>query len=216
MKRCVHVRRELDPNIALSVSAGPWTVATYMVPDKDADGTGAEYGLSPSEAFAKSSTCWWRTDQYLAGQLKAGADVLQIFDTGPACCRRANFRLSVEPTRRIVEGLCVRKCLMRRSSAFPEAPARCCRPMSTPPARRRQASTGRPSVVIRDACRTRRRSSNLDPLVLIAGGAALDRAIDDVLGITPGQIDLNLATASAGNSDRACRADDQAVRAYRG
>ena len=71
-------------------------------------GAGADDGLSPSRRRSrKSSTCWSRTrSQYLLGQLKAGADVLQIFDTWAGVLPPREFaRWSVEPTRRIVEGV---------------------------------------------------------------------------------------------------------------
>src|SRR4030088_682209 len=44
--------------------------------------------------------------EYLLGQLKAGADVLQIFDTWAGVLPPREFeRWSIEPTRRIVEGV---------------------------------------------------------------------------------------------------------------
>src|SRR5260370_37127741 len=44
--------------------------------------------------------------QYLLGQLKAGADVLQIFDTWAGALPPREFeRWSILPTRRIVEGV---------------------------------------------------------------------------------------------------------------
>ena len=53
---------------------------------------------------------------------------------------------------------------------------------------------------------------NLDPLALIAGGAALDRAVDDVPAeLRPGPADLQSRPRHpAGNPDRACRADGSA------
>ncbi len=94
---------------------------------------------------------------YLLEQLKAGADVLQIFDTWAGVLPPREFaRWSVEPTRRIVEGVRERSARMPRSSAFPAAPARCCRAMSRRPASMPSASTGPPSQrwsVI--TCRTR-------------------------------------------------------------
>src|SRR5260370_21455254 len=44
--------------------------------------------------------------QYLLGQLTAGADVLQIFDTWAGVLPPREFeRWSIEPTRRIVQGV---------------------------------------------------------------------------------------------------------------
>ena len=70
-------------------------------------GAGADDGLSPSQAFAKIIDVLVENSiQYLLEQLKAGADVLQIFDTWAGVLPPREFeRWSVEPTRRIVEGV---------------------------------------------------------------------------------------------------------------
>jgi uroporphyrinogen decarboxylase len=120
---------------------------------------------------------------YLVSQLKAGADCLQIFDTWAGVLPPREFaRWSIEPARRIVEG--VRK-------EFPDAKI-----IGFP----RGAGALLPSYVdatgvdgvsidwaaepslVRERVQNRVAiQGNLDPLALIAGGAALDRAIDDVL-----------------------------------
>ena len=104
------VRRELDPKIALIGFCGaPWTVATYMVaghgtPDQ---APARMMAYRHPEAFAKIiDTIVENSIQYLLGQLKAGADVLQIFDTWAGVLPPREFqRWSVEPTKRIVEGV---------------------------------------------------------------------------------------------------------------
>ena len=143
------MRRALDPKIALIGFCGaPWTVATYMVagqgtPDQ---APARMMAYSHPEVFAKIIDVLVENSiRYLLGQLEAGADVLQIFDTWAGVLPPREFlRWSVEPTRRIVEGVRAKRG-MRKSSASPAAPARCCRNMWKRPASMPSASTGRPS-----------------------------------------------------------------------
>ena len=181
------MRRELDPKIALIGFCGaPWTVATYMVAGQGTPDQAPARMMAyrHPEAFAKIiDTIVENSVIYLLEQLKAGADVLQIFDTWAGVLPPREFqRWSVEPTKRIVEG--VRKQVPgARIIGFP-----------------RGAGAQLPSYVeatgvdgvsidwaaepslIRDKVQSRVAvQGNLDPLVLIAGGDALDRAVDDVL-----------------------------------
>lgn len=105
------VRQRLPDEVALFGFCGaPWTVATYMV------GGGGRTG---DQAAAES---WFRRDatgfgalierlvdtsvEYLAGQVAAGADVLQIFDTWAGRLSGEAFqRWIIEPTRTIVAGV---------------------------------------------------------------------------------------------------------------
>jgi len=81
-------------------------------------------------------------------------------------------RWSSRADRHIVEGVRA-KMPVRRSSAFPERRRAVAAYVDRPPASTPSASTGRPSRVDRGACRTASPFiGNLDPLVLIAGGAA--------------------------------------------
>ena len=121
--------------------------------------------------------------QYLLGQLEAGADALQIFDTWAGVLPPREFeRWSIEPTRRIVEGVRA-KVPGAKIIGFPRG-AGALLPTYV-------GSTGVDAVsidwtaepsLIRERVQSRVAvQGNLDPLALIAGGAALDRAIDDVL-----------------------------------
>src|ERR1700744_167322 len=104
------VRRELDDKTALIGFCGaPWTVATYMVAGQ---GTPAQaparmLAYSHPEAFEKIIEVLVENSiRYLLGQLKAGADALQIFDTWAGVLPPREFqRWSIEPARRIVEGV---------------------------------------------------------------------------------------------------------------
>src|SRR5438128_3140578 len=104
------VRGELDPKIALIGFCGaPWTVATYIVAGQGTPDQAPARIMAYRycDAFAKIIDVLVENSiQYLVGQLKAGADVLQIFDTWAGVLPPREFpRLSIEPTRRIVAGV---------------------------------------------------------------------------------------------------------------
>src|ERR1700722_6477803 len=181
------VRRELDPKIALIGFCGaPWTVATYMVagqgtPDQ---APARVMAYSQPEAFSKIIDVLVQNSvRYLLGQLAAGADVLQIFDTWAGILPPREFlRWSIEPTRRIVAG--VRQQIPdAKIIGFPRG-AGALLPDYVDATRVDGVSidwAAEPSLI---RARVQNRvavQGNLDPLVLIAGGAALDRAVDDVL-----------------------------------
>ena len=193
------VRAALAPEIALIGFCGaPWTVATYMVagrgtPDQE---PARLLAYRHPEAFAKIIDALVENSiRYLVGQLDAGADCLQIFDTWAGVLPTREFtRWSIEPTRRIVEG--VRKHKPdAKIIGFPRgAGARL-------PAY--VAATGvdavsidwaaEPELIRNDVQSKVAVQGNLDPLALIAGGAALDAAIDEVLAnYASGRLIFNL------------------------
>ncbi|MGT2435230.1 uroporphyrinogen decarboxylase [Bradyrhizobium betae] len=193
------VRRELDPTIALIGFCGaPWTVATYMVaghgtPDQ---APARMMAYRHPEAFARIiDTIVENSIHYLLGQLAAGADVLQIFDTWAGVLPPREFqRWSVEPTRRIVEGV-RRKVPGAKIIGFPRGASALLHAYVE--------ATGVDAVsidwaaepsLIREKVQTRVAvQGNLDPLALIAGGDALDRSIDDVLAnFAGGRLIFNL------------------------
>jgi len=181
------VRRELDPKIALIGFCGaPWTVATYMVAGRGTPDQAPARMMAynhPDALAAIIDTIVENSITYLLEQLKAGADVLQIFDTWAGVLPPREFqRWSIEPTKRIVEG--VRKQIPNaKIIGFPRG-AGALLPSYV-------EATGVDGVsidwatepsLIREKVQSRVAvQGNLDPLVLIAGGDALDRAVDDVL-----------------------------------
>ena len=181
------VRAELDPNIALIGFCGaPWTVATYMVAGQGTSDQALARMMAyrQPEAFSRIVDILVENSiAYLLGQLKAGADALQIFDTWAGVLPPREFqRWSVEPARRIVEG--VRKRVPdAKIIGFPRGAA------GQLPAYVETTGVDAVSIdwtadpaMIRERVQTKVAvQGNLDPLVLIAGGAALDRAVDDVL-----------------------------------
>ncbi|KQW22169.1 uroporphyrinogen decarboxylase [Afipia sp. Root123D2] len=181
------VRAELAPEIALIGFCGaPWTVATYMIaghgtPDQ---APARLFAYREPDVFAQLIDRLVEASiGYLVGQLAAGADVLQIFDTWAGVLPPAEFeRWSIEPTRRIVEGVRA-KVPGAKIIGFPRGAG-----ALLPSYAARTGVNGvsidwaaEPSF-IRDHVQNRVAvQGNLDPLALIAGGAALDRAVDDIL-----------------------------------
>ena len=193
------VRRELDPKIALIGFCGaPWTVATYMVAGQGTPDQAPARMMAyrHPEAFAKIIDAIVENSiLYLLGQLKAGADVLQIFDTWAGVLPPREFRRwSVEPTKRIVEGV-RKKVPDAKIIGFPRG-AGALLPSYVEATKVDAVSidwAAEPSL-IRNRVQSRVAvQGNLDPLVLIAGGDALDRAVDDVLSnYAAGRLIFNL------------------------
>lgn len=181
------VRNELDPSIALIGFCGaPWTVATYMVAGRGTPDQAPARLLAyrHPDAFARIIDVLVDASiGYLVKQLAAGANALQIFDTWAGVLPPREFqRWSVEPTRRIVEG--VRKIVPdAKIIGFPRGAG------GQLPSYVAQTGVDAVSIdwtaepkLIRDQVQNRVAvQGNLDPLALIAGGDTLDRAVDDVL-----------------------------------
>src|ERR1700744_4484314 len=193
------VRRDLDDKTALIGFCGaPWTVATYMVAGQGTPDQAPARMLAYShpEAFEKIIEVLVESSiHYLLGQLKAGADALQIFDTWAGVLPPREFaRWSIEPTRRIVEGVRARMP-NARIIGFPRGAG------ALLPGYVEATGVDGVSIdwaaepsLIRERVQNRVAvQGNLDPLALIAGGAALDRAIDDVLeNYASGRLIFNL------------------------
>lgn len=186
------VKDALPPNVALLGFCGaPWTVATYMVAGESTpDQAPARlFAYRYPEAFAQLIDVLVAASiEYLSGQLKAGVDAVQIFDTWAGVLPPAEFeRWCVAPTRRIVDAL-RRERPGVRIVGFP-------RGAGTRLEFYAQAielnAVGLDWTVDRKFARERVQSraavqGNLDPLVLVAGGAALDREVDAIMGAFAG------------------------------
>ncbi|WP_407176314.1 uroporphyrinogen decarboxylase [Bradyrhizobium sp. STM 3562] len=181
------VRSALDPKVALIGFCGaPWTVATYMVaghgtPDQ---APARIMAYRHPEAFAKIIDVLVETSiRYLLAQLEAGANALQIFDTWAGVLPPAEFaRWSTEPTRRIVEGVRA-KVPDAKIIGFPRgAGAQLPGYIEATGVNAVSIDWTAEPAFIRERVQSKVAvQGNLDPLVLITGGAALDRAVDSVL-----------------------------------
>ena len=181
------VKASLDPRTALLGFCGaPWTVASYMIaghgtPDqaparqfayRDADGFAA---LVDKLVDASAS--------YLIRQLQAGVDAVQIFDTWAGVLPAEEFRRwCIEPTQRIVA-----KVRAEVSGAkiigFPRGVGTALlRYVEEVPVDAIGLDWTVDLFFARNQIQWRVPvQGNLDPLVLLCGGAALDRAVDAVL-----------------------------------
>jgi uroporphyrinogen decarboxylase len=181
------VKQDLSPGTTLLGFCGaPWTVATYMI------GGGGSVDQEAARLFAyrEHDSFAWLMEllveacaSYLVRQLQAGADAVQIFDSWAGILAPREFRRwCIEPVRRLV-------AMVRNS--VPDA-----RIIGFP----RGAGSNLNSYVenvavdavsldwMTDMGFVREKVSlnlplqgKLDPVALLAGGDALDRAVDENL-----------------------------------
>ena len=104
------IRKELNGRVPLiGFSGSPWTLATYMVEG----GSSKDHRLAKALAFNEPATMHALLDKlaqsvtsYLNGQIKAGAQAVQIFDTwGGALSHNAYKEFSLDYMQKIVNGL---------------------------------------------------------------------------------------------------------------
>ena len=181
------VKSRLSPQTTLLGFCGaPWTVASYMVaghgtPDqaparlfaaRDADAFAALIDILVDASAA-----------YLVRQLQAGADAVQVFDTWAGVLSPEDFtRWCVEPSRRIVAQVRA-EIPHAKIIGFPRGAGTLLRQyVEQVPVDAVGLDWTINRVVARDWIGKRLAvQGNLDPLVLLAGGAALDAAVDNVL-----------------------------------
>jgi uroporphyrinogen decarboxylase len=104
------VKAALDPSKTLIGFAGaPWTVATYMVAgqgSRDQAETRRLAYADPQRFAAIIERIEAMTFDYLSGQIEAGVDTVQVFDSWAGSLAPAQFeRWVIAPTARLVEGL---------------------------------------------------------------------------------------------------------------
>ncbi len=104
------VRAGLTPDKTLIGFCGsPWTVATYMIGGRGSSDQAAArvLALTQPEEFSRLLDILVDASiAYLAAQLRAGADVVQLFESWALNLDEVAFQTWViEPNRRIVEGL---------------------------------------------------------------------------------------------------------------
>ncbi|MFB6453483.1 uroporphyrinogen decarboxylase [Bradyrhizobium tunisiense] len=181
------VRAALAPEVALIGFCGaPWTVATYMVAGQGTPDQGPARMMAyrHPEAFARIIDVLVENSiEYLLAQLAAGANALQIFDTWAGVLPPVEFaRWSVEPTRRIVDGVRA-KAPDAKIIGFPRgAGAQLPGYVEATGVNAVSIDWTAEPAFIRERVQSKVAvQGNLDPLVLITGGAALDRAVDNVL-----------------------------------
>ena len=180
------VRGVLGPQTALIGFAGsPWTVATYMVEG----GASRDFRRVKSWAYrdlegfgALIELLVERTAEYLAAQISAGAEVVQLFDTWAGILPEAAFeRWVIEPTRRIVAKL---------KSKFPNCPIIGFPRSAGVLYKRYVLETGISAIGLDPTVPTDYTTNdlqplatvqgNLDPVLLMVGGKALEDAVTEL------------------------------------
>ena len=179
------VREALEPERALIGFAGaPWTVATYMIEGRGGERAAARTRAAedPEGVDRLIAVLVESTAHYLAMQARAGAEVLQIFESWAENLAEDDFeRLVTQPHARLVErlrALGVETPVIgfpRGAGALVEGYAPAAGVQGVGLDVQAPAALGRrlqSQVTIQGA---------LDPILLRAGGAALDRRIDTLI-----------------------------------
>lgn len=104
------LRRELPPSVTLIGFAGaPWTVATYMIAGRGSKDQGAAHALKNTDRATFAALIDKITDatiDYLSEQVKAGAEVVKLFDSWAGSLKGADFQdFAIAPTARIIAAL---------------------------------------------------------------------------------------------------------------
>jgi uroporphyrinogen decarboxylase len=170
----------------LGFAGSPWTVATYMVAgqgSRDQHET-RQYAYDDPAAFgAIIDAIADMTIDYLSRQIEAGVEAVQLFDSWAGSLSPAQFeRWVIAPNARIVAGLKAR-CPEAIVIGFPKGAG------GKLPAYARETGVDAIGLdetvdpVWADAVLPQEMpvQGNLDPLALMAGGAALDEGVDRVL-----------------------------------
>lgn len=98
-----------DETTLIGFAGSPWTVATYMVEggsSRDFVNAKGWAFSNPGEFSSLMDLLVAGTVQYLTGQINAGAEVIQLFDTWAGVLPEEEFkRFVIAPTKRIVDGV---------------------------------------------------------------------------------------------------------------
>lgn len=180
------VKSELEDKTALIGFAGsPWTVACYMI-----NGAGSKdfatvkaYAYKHPEKFdALMETLIHSTSEYLLAQVKAGADALQLFDSWAGLVPESLFeRCVIHPTAKIVQNIRAEYSdipiigFARGAGLYTERYWR----------GTKVDAMGLDETVPMFLAKSLQKmvpiQGNLDNAALLAGGAALDEAVDRIL-----------------------------------
>jgi uroporphyrinogen decarboxylase len=171
-----------DETTLLGFAGAPWTLATYLAAGAGGDEQKAAklWAYRDPEGFGYLldilSEC---VAFHLIGQIDAGADAVQIFDSWASGLPPALFsQVVIAPTKKIVDQVRAARpgAKIIGYEAYAQALGVDAISLDTS-APMRWAARNLPGAI----------QGNLDPIVLIAGGAALDKAVDDILEATRGK-----------------------------
>ena len=187
------VKAALGPEKALIGFAGsPWTVATYMVAGQgsreQADARRLAYG-DPGKFGEIIARIEAVTLEYLSGQLDAGAEALQLFDSWAGSLSPTQFeRWVIAPTARIVTELRKRHPKVP-IIGFPKGAGGKVKAFAVETGVNALGldETVDPLWAAKELPARLTLQGNLDPLVLIAGGEALESSVKRILDAFAGR-----------------------------
>jgi len=179
------VRAALEPGRALIGFAGaPWTVATYMIEGGSSDRTGARTFAyeNPETLDRLLDILSEATARYLVMQARAGAQVLKLFESWAEGLAEDLFeRIVIRPHQAIIEKVRAAGVdvpiigFPRGAGALVEGYAAAC------PVQGVALDTQAGAEMGRRIQKGKAIQGALDPLLLRAGGPALDRRVDQLL-----------------------------------
>jgi uroporphyrinogen decarboxylase len=187
LETVARVRTELgDGKSLIGFSGAPWTVATYMIAGRGTPDQAPALTFAASEPEAMRQLVDVLAEasvEYLTAQIRAGADLVQVFDTWAGVLDDDGFEAFVlRPTAEIVKAVKANEP-GARVIGFPKG-------IGMARLERFARETGVDGVSIDaaiDPAEARDRlqphvavQGNLDPALLVAGGAAMDAAIDGI------------------------------------
>jgi len=187
------VRTRLGPGKTLIGFAGsPWTVATYMIAGEGSRDQATARRLAysdPGRFGAIVERIEEMTIGYLSGQIEAGAEAVQLFDSWAGSLAPAQFeRWVIAPTARIVAALRERhpdvpvigfpKGAGGKLAAYARETAVSALGLD---------ETVDPRWAARELPKDMPLQGNLDPLALLAGGEVMDAAVARILDAFAGR-----------------------------
>ncbi len=175
-----------DRTAFMGFAGSPWTVATYMIAGQGSKDQAAARRLAyrdPVAFAALIGAIEVATIEYLCGQIAAGVDAVQLFDSWAGSLAPAEFeRWVIAPNARIVAGVRARHP-GTPIIGFPKGAG------AKLPAYAHE--TGVDAVGLDETVDPRWADAhlppglpvqgNLDPLLLVAGGPALDHGVDAII-----------------------------------
>jgi uroporphyrinogen decarboxylase len=176
----------------LGFAGSPWTVATYMVAGQGSrdQAEARRFAYADPKAFSEIiDAIAAMTVDYLSGQIRAGAEAVQLFDSWSGSLSPDQFaRWVIAPTARMVSALKAR---------HPDTPI-----IGFPKGAGAKLvdyaretgvdalgldETIDPAWAARELPENLPLQGNLDPLALLAGGAALEKAVGRILSSLQGR-----------------------------
>ncbi|BBF68365.1 uroporphyrinogen decarboxylase [Sphingomonas bisphenolicum] len=180
------VKAALDPAVTfLGFAGSPWTVATYMVAGQGSKDHGLARRMAykePDRFAALIDAIVDATVTYLSGQIDAGVEAVQLFDSWAGSLSPAQFqRWVIEPNKRIVAQL---------KALHPDIPIIGFPKGAGAKLADYAAQTGVDAVGVDETIDPHWANAalpqgmpvqgNLDPLALIAGGRVVEESVDRI------------------------------------